>query len=151
MSGKERRSDDWYNKTLFSRLTFLKGKAMRKISPRERKDLKILVENSFEFPKSAEKLFKDRLQIERNQFDKNIRDHEKNMTAAKLKWESISKEMETLKELLFEERILNEKTGLQCDELSKKLKDTEKQLEEACTNLQTLVTNGNALCLNEMK
>ena len=73
------------------------------------------------------------------------------MTAAKLKWESISKEKETLKELLFEERILNENTGLQCDELSKKLKDTEKQLEEACTNLQTLVTNGNALCQNEMK
>ena len=47
-----------------------------------------------------------------------IRDHEKNMTAAKLKWESISKEKETLKELLFEERILNENTGLQCDELS---------------------------------
>ena len=70
---------------------------------------------------------------------------------AELKWESISKEKETFKELLFEERILNEKTGLQCDELSKKLKDTEKQLEEACTNLQTLVTNGNALCLNEMK
>ena len=36
----------------------------------------------------------------------NIRDHEKNMTAAKLKWESISKEKETLKELLFEERII---------------------------------------------
>ena len=35
----------------------------------------------------------------------------KRMTAAKLKWESISKEKETLKELLFEERILNENTG----------------------------------------
>ena len=69
-----------------SRLTFLKGKAMRKIAPHERKDLKILVENPFEFPKSAEELFKDRLQIERNQFDQNICDHEKNMTAAKLKW-----------------------------------------------------------------
>ena len=61
LSGKERGSDDWYNYTLFSRLTFLKGKAMRKIAPHERKDLK---------------------------------------------------------ELLFEERILNENTGLQCDELS---------------------------------
>ena len=41
------------------------------------------------------------------------------MAAAKLKWESISKEKEMLKELLFEERILNEKTGLQCNEPSK--------------------------------
>ena len=73
VSGKERGSDDLYNKTLFSRLTFLKGKAMRKIAPHERKDLKILLENPFEFPKSAEELFKDRLQIERIQFDKNIR------------------------------------------------------------------------------
>ena len=48
----------------------------------------------------------------------------------KLKCESISKEKGTLKELLFEERILNENTGLQCDELSNKLKDTELQLEE---------------------
>ena len=31
------------------------------------------------------------------------------------------------------------------------MKDNEIQLEEACTNLKTLVTNGNALCLNEMK
>ena len=75
----------------------------------------------------------------------------KRLTAAKLKWENISKEKETLKELVFEERILNENTGLQCDELSKKLKDTEIQLETTCTNLQTLVTNGNALCLNEIE
>ena len=45
LSGKERGSDDLYNKTLFSCLTFLKGKAMRKIAPHERKDLKILLEN----------------------------------------------------------------------------------------------------------
>ena len=49
LSGKERGSDN-----LFSRLTFLKGKAMRKIAPHERKDLKILLENPFEFSKSAE-------------------------------------------------------------------------------------------------
>ena len=66
LSGKE----SLCNKTLFSRLTFLKGNAMRKIAPHERKDLKILLENSFEFPKSTGELFKDRLQIERNQFDK---------------------------------------------------------------------------------
>ena len=47
------------------------------ITTHERKGLKILLENPFEFPKSAEELFKDRLQIERNQFDKNIHDHEK--------------------------------------------------------------------------
>ena len=82
LSGKKRGSDDWYNYTLFSRLTFLKRKAMRKNALHERKDLKILLENPLEFPKSAEELFKDRLQIERNQFDKNIRDHEKNTTAA---------------------------------------------------------------------
>ena len=76
-----------YNKTLFSRLTFLEGKTVRKIAPHEREDLKILLEKPFEFSKSAEELFEDRLQIERNQFDKNIRDHEKSMTAAILKWE----------------------------------------------------------------
>ena len=43
---------------------------MRKIDPHERKDLKILLEKPFEFPKSAEELFKDGLQTERNQFDK---------------------------------------------------------------------------------
>ena len=59
--------------------------------------------------------------MERNQFNKHIRNYEKNMAAAKLKWESISKEKQTLRELLFEERILNEEAGLKCDEYSKKL------------------------------
>ena len=89
--------------------------------------------------------------MKKKQFHKIIYDHEKNMTAAKLKWENISKQNDTLQELLFEERILSENTGLKCEELTKKLKDTEKQLEEACTNVQGLVTDGNVLCANEVK
>ena len=104
-----------------------------------------------EFPRFTIELYQDRLEIERSQFEKHIRNHEKNMTAAKLKWESISKEKGTLKELLFEERVLNEKAGLKCHKLSQKLKDTERQLEEACTHLQTIIVDGNVLCANEIK
>ena len=43
------------------------------------------------------------------------------MSAAKLKWENISKQNDTLQELLFEERILSENTGLKCKELTKKV------------------------------
>ena len=84
------------------------------------------MEERFEFPRSTIELYQDRLEIERSQFEKHIRNQEKNMTAAKLKWESISKENDSLKELLFEERVLNEKAGLKCHKLSQKLKDTEK-------------------------
>ena len=150
LSGKERSNDDTCNKTLFTRLNSLKNKAMRKISVHEREDLKIFLEKPFEFPKSAEELYDHRLQIERNQFDIHIRAHEKNVTAAKFKWEVISEENDSLKELLFEEGVLNKKAGLKCDELSEKLKYTEKQLEETCKYLQTLVTDGNAF-KNEMK
>ena len=31
------------------------------------------------------------------------------------------------------------------------MKDTEKQLEEACTHLQTIIVDGNVLCANEIK
>ena len=51
------------------------------------------------------------MQIERNQFDIHIREHEKNVTAAKFKWEVISKENDSLKELLFE-GVLNKKADL---------------------------------------
>ena len=101
----------------------------------EREDLKIFFEKPFEFPKSAEELYDHRLQIERNQFDIHIREHEKNVTAEKFKWEVISKENDSLKELLFEEGVLNKKAGLKCDELSEKLKYTEKQLAETCKYL----------------
>ena len=50
---------------------------MRKIGVHEREDLKIFLEKPFEFPKSAEELYDHRLQIERNQFDIHIREHER--------------------------------------------------------------------------
>ena len=46
---------------------------------------------------------------------------------------------------------MNEKTDLKCGDLSQKLNDSEKQYEEACTNLQMLITNGDSLFTNEIK
>ena len=93
----------------------------------------------------------DKLEHEKKTlFHKVISSYE-NQLLSKEKWDKLSKENERLQVLLFEEQIANTKSSLRYAELSEKLNRSEKENEDACISLGTLVANGNAICVNQMK
>ena len=100
--------------------------------------------------KLSTNIFEEDLAVD-NQFRQIFYKYEKQIRSSQTKWEALSKNNEELKLLLSAERTSKLENSVRCSELELKLRDSERECQEACSNLRILVANSNASSSEEIK
>lgn len=84
-------------------------------------------------------------------FAKKFLKYEKQMHSFQTKWQALSQNNEELKLLLSTERTSKLENSVRSSELALKLRDFERECQEACKKLRILVSNSNASSTEEIK
>ena len=98
----------------------------------------------------AEEILQENLDDDNKRFRKTISEYEKQLYTVRKHWDAVTKRNENLYDLLRKEKSSNLENSRKCDELELKLKDSEKECQEACRSLRTLVANSSAICTVEI-
>ena len=148
LSGRER--EEKSDKNLLERIRYFYKKVQNFRSSISNSSVKQSITEKLSTNVFAEEILEENLDDDNKRFRKTISEYEKQLYTVRKHWDAVTKRNENLYDLLRKEKSSNLENSRKCDELELKLKDSEKECQEACRSLRTLVANSSAICTVEI-